>query len=87
MSDYQNTNFEIERSRLASDGLTIAPDTLTKEEFLDKCLLKVFRHASKPKISEFEAPKCACTSETRFIFRYVIENVRVARGWGVVFHP
>lgn len=52
LSDYQDTNFEIERSRLACDGLTTVPDTITKKEFLDRCLLKVFRHASKLEVCD-----------------------------------
>lgn len=50
--DYQNTQFEIDRSKISSNGKTIAPNIVEKDEFLNTCFLKVFRHATKIEICD-----------------------------------
>lgn len=52
LSDYQRSQFEIERSRIAAEGRTIPPNVKTQVDFLNENFLKVFRHAAKIEICD-----------------------------------
>jgi len=52
LSTYQNTNFETNRSKLASDGLIVQNGELGEEELWDKCFKKVLRFSSRIEICD-----------------------------------
>lgn len=52
LSNYQGSQFEIDRSRLAANGRTIPPNVQTQADFLNENFLKVFRHAAKIEICD-----------------------------------
>lgn len=47
LREYQNTHFENERSKIASEGRTTAPGELSEAEFLDLHFKKAFRYAAR----------------------------------------
>ncbi|MEA1878026.1 MAG: hypothetical protein U9N86_14310 [Bacteroidota bacterium] len=52
LATYQNTDFEIRRSKLASDGLIIKNGNLEEEDFWDQCLKKALRFSTRIEICD-----------------------------------